>query len=119
MSDRILIKEIVVSCIIGTNPEERLHKQNVSIDLAIEADLAPAGASDRIEDTLDYRALKDKIAAHVETSEYHLIEKLADNIADRCLQEPLVRAVTVTVDKPGALTKARSVAVEIRREKTA
>ncbi len=53
MSDRILIREIVVSCIIGTNPDERVHKQNVSIDLAIELDLAPAGASDRIEDTLD------------------------------------------------------------------
>jgi len=119
MTDRILIKGIAVSCIIGTNPEERVHEQNVSIDLAIELDLAPAGASDRIEDTLDYRALKDKIVAHVEASEYHLIEKLADSIADMCLQEPQVRAVTLTVDKPGALTKARSVAVEIRREKTA
>ncbi len=57
--------------------------------------------------------------AHVEASDCFLIEKLADNIADMCLQELQVRAVTVTVDKPGALTKARSVAVEIRREKTA
>ena len=57
--------------------------------------------------------------AHVEASDCFLIEKLADNIADMCLQELKVRAVTVTVDKPGALTKARSVAVEIRREKTA
>jgi len=117
MSDRILIRDLGVSCIIGTNSEERENKQNVSINLAIEVDLSKAGSSDRIEDTLDYRALKDRLFGHVAASEYFLIERMASEIADICLREPLAGAVTVTVDKPGALTKAKSVAVEIRREK--
>ena len=117
MTDRILIRDLVVSCIIGTNKEEREHKQTVSINLAIETDLAPAGSSDRLEDTLDYRALKNRIVAHVEASECLLIERMAAEIADLCLREPLARAATVRVDKPGALTKAKSVAVEIRRER--
>ena len=116
MPDRILIRDLVVGCIIGTNPDERVSKQNVCINIAIETDLARAGDSDRIEDTLDYRALKNRIADHLERSEYFLIERMARMIADICLSEPLASAVTVSVDKPGALTKARSVAVEIRRE---
>lgn len=116
MTDRILIRDLVISCIIGTNKEERECRQDVSIDLAIETDLSSACSSDRLEDTLDYRALKNRIVAHVEASECLLIEKMASEIADICLQEPLARAVTVTVDKPGALSKARSVAVEIRRD---
>lgn len=115
MTDRILIRDLAVSCIVGTNKDEREHKQNVSVNLAIEADLSAAGLSDRIEDTLDYRALKNRIVAHVERSECFLIERLAAEIADICLREPLAQAVTVTVDKPGALTRARSVAVDIRR----
>ena len=117
MSDRILIRDLVVSCIVGINPDERLYKQNLSFNLAIETDLAAAAASDRIEDTLDYRALKNRIVAHVEASECLLIERLAEEVADICLREPLARAVTVTLDKTGALTRARSVAVEVRREK--
>ena len=117
MTDRILIRDLVVSCIIGTNKEEREHKQNVSVNLAIDVDLAGAGFSDQIEDTLDYRALKNRICLHVEASECFLIERMAGEIAEICLREPLAKAVTVTVDKPGALTKARSVAVEIRRER--
>ena len=42
--------------------------------------------------------------------------RLAQNIAEICLEEPRVQRVTVSVDKPGALRFARSVAVEITRD---
>jgi len=45
------------------------------------------------------------------------VEKLAQQIADCCLNAEGVQKVQVTVDKPGALRFARSVAVEIIRTK--
>ena len=51
----------------------------------------------------------------VEASEFFLIERLADAIADICLEPAGVALAQVTVDKPGALRFARSVAVEISR----
>lgn len=115
MTDRILIRDLQVACIIGIYPKERLAKQMVILNLALECDLATAAASDAIADTVNYKELKDRIVGEVGVSEHLLIEKLAQHVASLCLVDSRVRAVTVTVDKPGALTGARSVAVEIRR----
>jgi len=58
------------------------------------------------------------VIAHVEASHYRLLEALAASIADLVLERCTpVEAVTVRVDKPGALRHARTVAVELRREK--
>lgn len=116
MPDRIHIADLSVSCIIGTNPEERVQKQGVLINLALECDLRGAGQSDDIEDTVDYVSLKNRLVDMVEQSDFYLIERLAERIAGICLDTHGVDAATVRVDKPGALTFARSVAVEIRRE---
>jgi FolB domain-containing protein len=113
----IHIRDLHTRCIVGINEEERREKQDVIINVSLACDLAKAIATDRLEDTINYRAIKKNILRLVEQSMYHLLECLADSIADECLTHPLVSAVTVTVDKPGALRYARSVAVEITRSK--
>jgi FolB domain-containing protein len=117
MNDWIHIRDLTVPCIIGTKPDEREHRQNVVINLTLDCDLSVAGRSDRLEDTVNYMTLKKKVLAHVEASQFFLIERLAQTIADLCLEDPRVSAVRVSVDKPGALTRARSVAVEIERRR--
>ncbi len=115
MSDRIYIRDLALRCIIGVYPDERRDKQDVVINVVLEADLAPAAASDQLADTVDYKLLKKKILALVETSAFNLIETLADRITRLALEDRRVRCATVTVDKPGALRFARSVAVEVTR----
>ncbi len=116
--DKIFIYDLLLRCIIGIYPHERVEKQDVLVNVALECDLAQAGESDRIEDTVDYKSIKKEIIRLVEGSAFNLIEKLAAEIARVCLAADGVRRVTVTVDKPGALRFTRSVAVEITREKT-
>lgn len=113
--DRILIQDLLVSCIIGVNEEERHRKQDVMINLALMTDLSGAGKSDRFEDTVDYRAIKKQVMALAENSQFSLIEALAEAVAGLCLKNAAISAVTVRVDKPGALRFAKSVAVEIER----
>jgi len=117
MSDRIHIEDLTVSCIIGIRPEERVHKQNVVVNITLETDMRAAGQSDALEDTVDYSSLKDHIVAMMEQSEFFLIEKLAAEIASLCLQRDMVSAARVRVDKPGALTFAKSVGVDIHRSR--
>jgi FolB domain-containing protein len=114
MMDRIFIKDLLVRCVLGLTDEERREKQDVLINVVLFVDLARAGRSDRAEDTVDYRALKKEIFAAAEASEYHLAEALAERVANVCLAHGVER-VQVTVEKPGALRFARSVAVEIER----
>ncbi len=117
MTDKMYIRDLETECVIGTKVEERHGKQKIVLNLVLECDLAPAGESDRLDSTVNYMDLKNEIVAFVEQSEYFLIERLADRIAEICLRRERVTAVTVTVDKPEALVEARSVAVEIRRKK--
>jgi FolB domain-containing protein len=115
--DRIRISDLGVRCILGVTEEERREKQDILINLVICTDLSKAGRTDRFEDALDYRTLKKKIMGMVEDSRYHLVEALAEAVAGVCLEHPAVRRVKVRVDKPSALRFARSVGVEIVRER--
>jgi D-erythro-7,8-dihydroneopterin triphosphate epimerase len=113
--DKIFIRDLQIRCIVGLYPEERREKQDVIINIALWADYRAACESDRIEDTVDYKAVKKEILRVVESSEFFLVEALAQAIADVCLKADKVQQVRVTLDKPGALRFARSVAVEITR----
>ena len=115
--DRILIKDLLVRCIIGVSDEERRDRQDVLINVTLVTDLRKAGASDRLEDSVDYRALNKQILNMAERSQFHLVEAMAQAIADICLGHPSVQEVTVRVEKPGALRFARYVGVEINRKR--
>jgi len=117
-ADRIHIRDLKISCIIGINPEERVKKQDVVINLSLHADLSKAAGSDKIEDTVDYKKLKKSILSCVEGSDFFLLERLAERVAEIALEPSLVERVDVAIDKPGALRFARSVAVELTRLKT-
>jgi FolB domain-containing protein len=113
--DRIVIRDLAVRCILGVGDEERRERQDVLVSLVLRADLRRAAQTDAFSDAVDYRALKKRVLALVEASAFHLLEALAEAIARACLAFPGVGAVQVTVEKPGALRFARSVAVEITR----
>ena len=115
--DRILISDLLVRCIIGVRDEERRDKQDVLINLSLSVDLRKAGTSDRLEDSVDYRALNKQILRMAESSQFHLVESLAQAVADICLGNPSIKEVLVRVEKPGALRFARSVGVEIVRHR--
>jgi len=115
--DRILISDLLVRCIIGVRDEERREKQDVVINLSLFADLAKPGKSDRIEDAVDYSAVKKRILRMAENSQFFLVEALAEAIAEICLEQPALSRVQVRVEKPSALRFARNVGVEITRER--
>jgi len=113
--DKIHIRDLSIRCIIGVNHDERTVKQDVVINVILFTDTRKAGQTDALEDSVDYCTVKKAILSLVESSEFLLIEKLADEIAKVCLDDSKVQKVNVTVDKPGALRYTRSVAVEIVR----
>ena len=116
--DRIYIRDLHLRCIIGIYDEERRDKQDVVINIVLDTDLRAAGKSDDLADTADYKAIKKNVIAIVEGSSCLLIEHLAERIAEVCLADKRIERATVTVDKPAALRFARSVAVEVVRDRT-
>jgi dihydroneopterin aldolase len=115
--DRIELRGIEAFGHHGVLPHERELGQTFLVDVAIELDLARAGATDDLADTVDYGALSGELHAVVTDERYDLIERLATRLAEVCLARPTVVGATVTVHKPHApvpVTLA-DVAVTIRR----
>ncbi len=115
--DQIHIQDLRLNTIVGVYPEERGRKQEVVLQVRMEVDLKAATESDRLEDTVDYKAVKQRIIKEVEKSDFRLIERVAGRVAELCLETPGVHAVEVEVEKPGALRFARTVSVKIRRRR--
>lgn len=113
--DCIEIKDLLLRCIVGINEDERKQKQDVLINIVLWADLAPAAVADDIAQTVNYRTLTKQVIEMVEASQYFLLETLTDKIAELCLHDARVARVQVSVEKPGALRFARSVAVRMER----
>ena len=113
--DYILIEDLLARCVIGISEDERREKQDVVINIVLGTDTRPAGRSDDFADALDYRDIKKRVFEMVEGSRYQLVEALAEEIADICLEHPRCLQAQVTVEKPSALRFARSVGVRITR----
>lgn len=102
--DKVIIKGLEVTCVIGVNDWERESAQKVIVDLELFADLSKAVASDDIADAPDYNALCGQIVGEMSKTSYSLLESFAAQVADICLQSHgSVRKARITVSKPYAL----------------
>ena len=115
MTDRIFLRDLRTEVIIGIFDWERRVKQTISIDLEIPVDIRRAAATDRIEDTVNYKALAKRVLSFVEASDCQLVETLAERVALLLLQEFDLDWVRLTLNKPGAIRSSRDVGVALER----
>jgi dihydroneopterin aldolase len=113
--DIVFIRELRIDTVIGIYDWEREIRQTVVFDLEMGADVSKAGATDAIEDTLDYKAVSKRLIEFVRASEFQLVETLAERCAAIVLEEFDVPWVRMTLNKVGAVSAARDVGVIIER----
>ncbi len=100
--DRIELRGLRVRGHHGVFDHERRDGQDFVLDLVLWTDLAAAGASDDLADTVDYGALAEAAAAVVEGPPHALIEAVAADVAAVVLDDPRVTGVEVVLHKPQA-----------------
>jgi len=83
----------------GALPAERELGARFGVDLVLDADLGPAGLSDRLEDTVDYVRAYEIVREIVEGEPCRLLEAVAERVASRLLQLQRVERVTVRISK--------------------
>ncbi|MCB0976844.1 MAG: dihydroneopterin aldolase [Acidimicrobiales bacterium] len=99
-SDVIELRGLRLVGICGALPEERDRPQPLEFDLDVVTDLAPSGASDALDDTVDYGALCDAVAGVVAAGRPQLLEHLADEVARTVLDlDDRIGSVVVAVRK--------------------
>ena len=116
--DRIHITDLSVMGIVGINPDERVNPQEVLVNATLWVDTRRAAASDDISDAVNYRTINKAMIAHIEAGEPMLVERLVAELAQVCLDaDGRIHEAEVTVEKPGALRRARSVGITVRRSR--
>ena len=113
---RISIVDLEVFWSIGLSDEERAKPQRLLITIDLHLDFDSAALSDRIEKTINYYAVVQRILKYGEGRSWRLLEKLATNIADLILNEFHPAEVTVEVKK-FIIPQTRYVSVAVTRSR--
>ena len=109
----VRITNLRLEAIIGCNEWERHQTQEVIINITMTFDASNAVATDTLESTIDYRAMKKRIIASVKDSSFNLLESLTAHVLGLVMDNGRVVDATVTIDKPKALRFADSVSVTL------
>ena len=120
MTDRVALTNMRFDGKHGVLEHEQITAQPFEVDVELVLDLRPAGRSDDLSLTVDYRDVFRICRDAVEGPSFRLIEALAETIAARILAEfaPAgVSEVVVRVRKPKVALPGRldAASVEIRR----
>lgn len=113
--DTIFISELKVQTKLGVPEWERMVAQIVILDIEIGYDLATAGKSDAIADTIDYGAVVKRICETLTEHSFQLVEALAEHVCQLILKEFGALSVKIKVAKPAILPGLKALGVEIER----
>lgn len=113
--DCVFIEDLRIETVIGIYDWERKIRQVVALDIEMAFDNRKPAASDRIVDTLDYKAVSKRLIGFVESSHFELVETLAERCAEIVLSEFGVAWLRLKLSKPGAVTGSKAVGVMIER----
>ena len=115
--DKILISGLACPAVIGVSAEERAVKQHLSIDVEFLVDARRGARTDSIKDAVDYHSVARAVAEVCASTEFHLIETVAERIAARILEGFRISQVRVLVRKvsPVASPRVDFVSIEIVR----
>jgi 7,8-dihydroneopterin aldolase/epimerase/oxygenase len=116
-ADKILISKIDCMAAVGVTPEERSSTQRLSIDLEFLIDARKPASSDSIRDTINYAKVAAVVAEVCASQPFHLIETIAERIAERVLSDFPTPGTRVLVRKISPITRPTvdHVSVEIVR----
>lgn len=122
----ICIRNLKLSVFLGVYEWEQKAPRPVVATIRLSVDLTKASMTDNLSDTVDYGALSEKIIETYSTESpnnhsavrYALIEKLAGDIAETCLDfDYRIENVRINISKPGAIPAADTVEVEVEFHK--
>jgi FolB domain-containing protein len=113
---RISIVDLEVFYSVGLTEEERAKPQRLLLTVDLDFDFSSASVSDRIERTINYQTVADKLLKFGHGRSWKLIEKVVANAADMLLIEFRPQSITVEVKK-FALPQARYVSVMVTRSR--
>lgn len=116
MSDKIVVKNMIFYAYHGVFDAERELGQLYEADVELHLDLRSIGLADDIDATINYVDVYTIVKELAEEREFHLVEGLAEAIAQQLLASYDLERIVVRVRKPhvpiGGITGGVEVEIE-------
>jgi dihydroneopterin aldolase len=121
MANKVVIERLEFQGRCGVTPQERQKSQLLAIDLELDCDTAPAAASDRIADTVDYAKVAERINDLGQKQECALLESLAERLLTMLFTEFPIERAKLWLRKlaPPLHQSTGSVGIKIERSRAA
>jgi dihydroneopterin aldolase len=113
--DVIFIDGFVGRTVIGIHDSELHRPQPICIDLQAGLSRSRACDTDRISDTIDYGAVRERLHRLLVEHRLQLLEAFAETVADILITEFGAEWVRVKVTKPRKFADVEAVGVQIER----
>ena len=113
----VFVRDYETDAEIGVWSHEKGNTQKVRISVDLSVIEGMEHHADNIEKVLCYNEIVLGIQQIIDAGHIHLVETLAEKIADMSLDNPQVIKARVKVEKLEAVKKAASVGVEIERHR--
>jgi FolB domain-containing protein len=96
---KIAIVDLEVFYCVGVTDEERAKPQRLLLTVDMSFDFSSAAISDRIERTINYQHVAERLLKFGENRRWKLVEKLVTDLVNWVMTEYKPEAVTVEVKK--------------------
>lgn len=115
---KLFLRRLEVHAHIGAHDFEKGVSQRLWIDVELYVPYAlSTPTQDRLHEVVDYDYVREVVAARIAQGHVELQETLCDDLADRLLAHPGVRALRLSTCKPDVYPDTQAVGVEVVRIK--
>ena len=114
----MFLRDYEVFINIGVHDYEKRGEQRVLINVQLFVPLAESTPlADKLDEVVDYDFKRENIAKRVGLCHIHLQEHLSDHLASAQLEQPRLRAVGESTEKPDVYPDCHSVGIEVFKMK--
>jgi len=113
----VFVRDLDLMALIGIYEHEKTDPQRIIVNIDLSVQEGDGPQDDDIGHVVSYEIVVKKVEQIIAEGHINLVETLCEKIAAACLRDKRVVAARVRVEKPDIIKNARSVGVEIERQR--
>ena len=109
----VFIKDFIIEEIIGIHEHEKIKTQKIKFNIILDVNKNSIPDEKDIKSIVDYEKITNKLENLTKSKKYNFLESLAEDSFKEIFEDERINSVTIKIEKPQAIKKAKSVGVEI------
>tara|TARA_Y100000590_G_scaffold386561_1_gene459466 strand:- start:106 stop:534 length:429 start_codon:yes stop_codon:yes gene_type:complete len=110
---KVFIKDFIIQEIIGIHQHEKIKKQMIKFNIAIDVNESVIPNENDIKSIIDYEKITIKLENLARRKKYNFLESLAEDSFKEIFEDKRINSIAIKIEKPEAIKNAHSVGVEV------